>query len=81
VAFIYPTNIYMGSNSYSRSAAKRAVPKTTNAFTEVAEVINKVEKTTKTAITVLDQVKPANRNIIGLVGAAGILYWLYTAKR
>jgi len=33
-----------------------------------------------TVVTVSKHAKPANRNLIGLLSVAGLLYWYFTSK-
>lgn len=72
----------MGYNSYSRKRARQVLPQVSASSTtpSIADAISTVQNIGTTATTVANYVKPANRNIIGLVGLAAISYWLYTRK-
>jgi hypothetical protein len=72
----------MGYNSYSRQRARQVLPQApaSSSISTIADAITTVEKIGTTATNVASYVKPANRNLIGLVGLAAISYWLYTRK-
>ena len=75
---------YMGYNSYTRPTTPKrryVSPEEPSKFKQALQTISEVEKNGQTAMNVLKHVKPANRNIIGLLGAAALVYWAATAKK
>lgn len=71
----------MGYNSYPRSTTpKRTSATEPNKLKQALAVLGEVAQVKNTVTTVTKHITPANRNIIGGIGVAALLYWFYTAK-
>lgn len=70
----------MRSNTYPRSTTPKRQTKEPSKLSLAMQAISEVADVKNTVTTAAKHIKPANRNIIGGLGVAALLYWAFTAK-